>query len=111
MTFQVILLPRADEDVQTIFAYIHERSPAGARSWHDRFEKVLDALRSNPTIYGAAPENEQYEDWFIQQVIFSTRSGNPYRTLFIVQEQTVNILYIRGFGQNEPPDLDDIELP
>ena len=111
MTFQVILLPTAEADVDTIFQYLHERSPAGARSWNERFLQVLDSLQKDPTIFGAAPENEHYVDWFIQQVVFKTRRGNPYRALFIVREQTVHVVYVRGFGQDFATELEDIELP
>ena len=111
MSYKVILLPRAESDLDSILNYIHQRSPRGARTWNERFGRVLDSLREDPTIFGAAPEDSRYGDWFIQQIIFSTRRGNPYRLLFIVRKQTVNVVYIRGYGKDLVADLDDIQLP
>ena len=98
MTFEVILLPQAELDLEEILSWLRQRSPQGARLWLERWMVVLQSLEDSADRCGDAPENGRYPSR-IQQYVFRTRKGNPYRVIFTVRECAVYILHIRGMGQ------------
>jgi toxin ParE1/3/4 len=99
MTYEPYLLPRAQADVENIVRFLAERSPQGATSWWDRWEQVLDQLRTAPLQCGLAPESTRYET-DVRQLLFKTRRGRTYRALFSVVGRGVYILHVRAPGQN-----------
>lgn len=60
MTYEVLLVPRAEAEVDQIVRFLSERSPQGAIAWCERWAQVLDELRRNPLIHGFAPESKQH---------------------------------------------------
>jgi hypothetical protein len=88
MTYEPLLLPRAQADVEK-----------GAIAWRERWEQVLDQLRTGPLECGLAPESARYEAE-VRQLLFKTRRGRTYRALFTVVGRGVYILHVRGPGQN-----------
>ena len=98
--FEVRLSARAKRDVTQFYSWICERSDAGADSWYEAFLSSLRRIESNPAAYSQAPEGRQFKQ-AIRQAVFKTTKGNPYRILFEVDGETVNILCVRGKGQ--PP--------
>lgn len=99
MKYQVTVLPEADENVDRIYLSIAKRSPEGARRWYLRFLDVITSLTENPQPHGFAPENAFVEPE-IRQVVFKTKHGLPYRALFRIVETDVQILHVRGPGQD-----------
>jgi toxin ParE1/3/4 len=97
--FEPLLLPRAQEDLENIIRFLAEQSPQGATRWRERWEKVLDDLRTRPLEFGLAPESARY-DSEIRQVLFRTRRERTYRALFTVVGRGVFILHVRGPGQD-----------
>ena len=57
--------------------------------------------------YGLAPEDE-FTDAKLQQFLFKTRRGRTYRGVFVVVDNEVRILRIRGPGQ-PPLEADELE--
>lgn len=98
-SFEPHLLPRAQVDLENIVRFLAERSPQGATTWRERWEEVLDDLRTRPLEFGLAPESARYESE-IRQVLFKTRRGRTYRALFTVVGRGVFILHVRGPGQD-----------
>lgn len=107
MSFRVRILPRAERDAQQIFHWIEERSPEGASRWWDAFETAVETLAASPSGYGLAPEDE-LTDHKLQQFLFKTRRGRMYRGLFVVVNDEVRILRVRGPGQ-PPLETDELE--
>jgi len=99
MKFHVTVLPEADENVNRIYLWIAKRSPEGAVRWYQRFLDVVKSLSQNPQKHGFAPENAFVEPE-IRQVTFKTKLGLPYRVLFRIVQTDVQILHIRGPGQD-----------
>jgi plasmid stabilization system protein ParE len=97
--FEPQLLPRALRDIESIVQFLFERSPQGAAAWIERWQRVLDQLRTQPLDCGLAPESGRY-DADVRQVLFKTRRGRMYRALFTVVGRGVFVLHIRGPGQN-----------
>ena len=54
--FEVYLLRRAQEDVDSIFRWIQERSPIGANRWYAAFQGAAMDLAREPERFGLAPK-------------------------------------------------------
>ena len=109
MSLPLNLTARAKRDVQVILRYIEKRSRRGADAWYSRFEQVIVAISESPLAFGLAPEDEDHEET-IRQAIFKTRKGLPYRALFIVRENGVFVIHVRGPGQTNL-DAGEVKLP
>jgi plasmid stabilization system protein ParE len=99
MSYELLLVPRAEAEVERILHYLVERSLAGAKAWCERWEYVLAELRNDPLKYGFAPESKQW-DIEIHQILFRTRHGRTYRAIFTIVGRGVYILSVRGPSQN-----------
>ncbi len=99
MTYELLLAPRAESDVDRIVHFLAERSPQGATAWCERWQQVLVELRNDPLKYALAPESKEYST-AIRQVLFKTRRGRVYRVLFTVVGRGVYILHVRGPRQD-----------
>ncbi len=99
MKYTVLLLPHAERDVDTILAWLHERSPQGAAAWYRRWLEIMSVLEDSAGGCGLAPEDKDHEAT-IQQITFKTRSGGQYRALLAIRESCVYVLHVRGPGQN-----------
>lgn len=109
MTFNVRLMPRAEQDLNGILAWLYSRSPQGAATWYARWVSVIESLQQIAPGCGLAPEDVDHEAE-IRQIIFKTRRGKPYRAIFTIRGSDAFVLHIRGWGQ----DLirgDDLALP
>lgn len=99
MTYELLLVSRAESEVDRIVQYLTERSPQGAAAWCDRWLAVLAEVRRDPLKYGLAPESKEYST-AVRQVLFKTRRGRVYRALFTVVGHGVYIIHVRGPRQN-----------
>jgi len=97
---ELVIVGPAERDVDYIYRYISERSPRGASSWYQAFEKCLARIVNQPLSCSLAPENSKFTIE-LRQAIFKTRHGDPYRCIFTVVDNEIRILRIRGRGQ--PP--------
>ena len=95
MTYQVVLLSRAETELADIAVWLSERSPDGAIRWLDAFEAARQSLSVNPQGCGLAPENDVVDEE-IRQIFFQTRRGQPYRAVFTIIDKEVRVLHIRG---------------
>lgn len=99
MTFRVIITDPAEDDAGAIYLWLQRRSPRGAVNWWTAFLYAVDSLRRNAQSYGLAPESSDHpED--IREFTFSTQHGNTYRLVFILRDDIVYILRVRGTGQS-----------
>ena len=109
MSPSVTITDSAERDLRAIIGWLEQRSPSGAETWYRRWLEVLCRLEESGHALGVAPENEDHEET-IRQVLFKTRRGLPYRAIYVVREQQLFVLHVRGPGQDlmKP---DEIELP
>src|SRR5205809_4855985 len=106
MMYSVRLMPRAEIDTDHIYSWIAERSPEGARRWWLALEEIRDRLSHDPLNQPVVPDISVLGH-LVRQILFKTRQGRYYRVLYVVVEQEVHILRVRGPGQ---PELADDEL-
>ena len=57
MKYRVRLLARANRDLERIFAWLAQRSPAGAAAWYEAAIEALTALRDGADQHGLAIES------------------------------------------------------
>jgi plasmid stabilization system protein ParE len=107
MSFSLRILPRAEKDAQHIYDYIADRSPEGALCWWDALQQVARKITENPERYGYALENS-FSHFDLHQFLFKTRRGRTYRGIFVVVDDQIRVLRIRGPGQAP---LDESEMP
>jgi plasmid stabilization system protein ParE len=96
--FRLLVFPRAEEDVAVIYSWIHDRSPAGAARWLQAFEVATSRITEAPLEFALAPE-AGILDQPVRQVLFKTPKGRTYRAAFLVSNNVVSVLRVRGPGQ------------
>ena len=108
MTYRLRILPRAEADVDHIFTWLWNREPAGALRWYAAFERAARALPASPLGYSRAPEAE-FADLELRQFFFKTPRGRTYRGVFVMVDDEIQILRVRGPGQRrlQPDELAD----
>jgi plasmid stabilization system protein ParE len=106
MSYHVRILARARQDFEDYIARIAERSPQGAGRWAAAFEAALARLEENPFLSPVASESEDIGEE-VGNILFRTRAGRTYRALFVVVDDEVRILRIRGSG-TPPVTRDDV---
>jgi plasmid stabilization system protein ParE len=109
MSYRVELTTHAERDVDGILAWLTQRSSQGATAWYRRFNDLLEELALAAEQWSLAPENED-NDEVIRHAVFKTRRGRKYRALFIIREEVVFILHVRGPGQDIMP-LEEVQFP
>lgn len=100
MSLQVIIQPRAERDIQSQYDYLSQRSSLGAQNWLKSLEKALKSLELRAPSCGIAAESIHYSET-IREILFRTRMGNMYRALFLIRENVVHVLHVRGSGQDQ----------
>lgn len=106
MTFRVVILKRAEGDLQRIFRWLSARSPSGASAWLTAYEHLQERLIAHADTFALAQEHAKF-DHDLRQGLFKTRRGRVYRVIFMIDEDEVRILRVRGPGQN-PIAADDV---
>ena len=99
MKFAVRIQRRARQDYEAILSYIAKRSPEGASAWARAFDRALERLEDFADTFPLAIENELVE-FEVREILFKTRRGLVYRALFTIADNTVQILHVRGPGQD-----------
>ena len=98
MTLKVHELPKAKQDKNSIFRWLHERSATGAASWLRAYDSLIERLQRDARSFGEALENRDCE-FHVQQALFKTPRGRVYRVLFFIEGEEVYVLRVRGPGQ------------
>src|SRR6187397_3130552 len=97
MSFSVHELLKAKQDKESIFRWLHGRSPKGAVAWLRAYDSLLDRLRETAPSFAECLESKDCEIP-IRQALFKTRRGRVYRAVFMIEGEDVYILRIRGAG-------------
>ena len=98
MSFIVRELPRAKLDKRRIVEWLVERSRTGAAAWLDAYDQMVSALAERAGSFAEAEENADLP-MEVKQALFKTRRGRVYRIVFLIEEDSVYILRVRGPGQ------------
>jgi plasmid stabilization system protein ParE len=107
MSYRIQPSAQAETDIDRIFNWLSERSPDGAARWYESFWDATERLRKFPQSCSLATESKQFpED--VRCMLFGTKKGRTYRALFVVRDDVVHILCVRGPGEKavKPKDIE-----
>jgi plasmid stabilization system protein ParE len=97
MTYQVALLPLAEEDLEAAYLWAAAHAPEAAANWLGRFQAALRTLTEFPERCTLAPEHRKVNRP-LRQLLFGKRP-NVFRAVFLIENGRVNILRIRRASQ------------
>ena len=100
MSFRIRFLPKAAADANAIFdwLFVDCESPEGAEAWLDAYQNATSALAVSAEFHGFAPENTLVPEE-LRQFLFKTKRGRTYRGIYMIRDDEVIIVRIRGPGQ------------
>ena len=107
MRRSVRVLSRAQQDIDSCYAYISKYSPQGAARWFNRLVEARESLATDAEMRPLAAENAHFE-YEIRELFFGTRQGKAYRLLFTIVDDEVIVLRVRRPGQDH---VSAAELP
>jgi plasmid stabilization system protein ParE len=93
MSYQIIVQPVADEELQQAAHWIAQYSPQKATLWYDEAIQAINSLQNLPARCSYAPERKTF-GLDIRQLLF-----DKYRILFVIDDETVFVLRIRHQAQ------------
>lgn len=99
MEYRVVLLRRAESELNTAADWIAKQSPSAADRWFHQFVEALLSLEDDPQRCGLAPESAAVPHE-VRQFVFRPGRGRVFRALFTIVEDEVRVLRIRGAGQD-----------
>jgi len=106
--FSISILPRAERDIDAIFSWLADRSPAGARNWLTALDAAVHRMATEPHSSGSALNIEGLEA-NLKQCLFKTPKGRTYRAIYLIENKSVIVLRVRGPGQ-PPLQTDEIGI-
>ena len=109
MTFTVVFTDEASFQVLQIEEWIAERSLRGAAAWQTALRLAIAKLAERGPAFSLAPESSEFTEPLLQ-LLFRTRRGLTYRALFVVRNDVVIVVSVRGFGQ-DLVGADEINIP
>ena len=93
MSYDIIVHPAADEDLQQAAHWIAQYSPEKATLWYFDALQAIESLRNFPARCSFAPERKTF-GLEIRHRIF-----DKYRILFLIEDETVYVLRVRHQSQ------------
>ena len=99
MIYRLIVVREVEDEAQSIYDWIANRSLEGAVRWFEAFVKAVYSLKRNPERCGMAAESP-FRGKSLRQLIFRAPSGQRYRLLFTIIGDDVRVLHLRGPGQD-----------
>ena len=94
MTYRVVMMPRAENDLGRIFEYMRARAPRAAEEWLNRAMRSIESLAHHPGRCPLAPESASFDEP-IRELFFGAGNRGTYRFLFAVVNETVYVLHVR----------------
>jgi len=98
MSYSVVLFRRAKDDIRSILRWLGRKSPQGMARWRNALYTAFDQIAADPSACSPVAEGNRLPEG-LRQRLFSTRHGNVYRIVFVVQSEEVWILRVRSPGQ------------
>jgi plasmid stabilization system protein ParE len=100
MSYQIIVLPTADEELQNAAHWIAQYSPQKSTLWYFEAIQAINSLQNFPARCPFAPERKIF-GIDIRHLLF-----DKYRILFVIEDESVLVLRFRHQAQRtlEPED-------
>jgi hypothetical protein len=91
-------MPRAKTDIACQVDWLQAATDTGVERWLKSLDVAIEAIRRNPQAYGIAAESAA-NNVELREKLFGTARGAMYRLLYVISEQEILILRVRGPGQ------------
>jgi plasmid stabilization system protein ParE len=99
MSRRLRISAQVERDVDEIFDWIASRSRVGARRWYEHYRLVVGELVRVGGNCPTAPEADAL-GLPLREQLFHTPRGRTYRVVFLIDDETVDVLAVRGAGQD-----------
>lgn len=93
MEFRVEVTPRAQQDLDTIYAWVVSSAPVVGLRWFERFENSIASLSTFPGRCPIVPKLSSRRQT-IRKLVFGT-TRHKYRVFFTMRAEVVTILHVR----------------
>jgi len=106
--FNVVILPRAEEDIERNATWWAEnRDAAQAVEWFFTVRRQILSLETMPEIHGLSAENDDFP-YEIRDRLIGLGSRRSYRAVFTIRGDTVYVLAVLRTTQDalRPTDVD-----
>jgi plasmid stabilization system protein ParE len=101
MTYQIIVMPRAEREAQTNRDWwAANRSLEQATRWYEEFSKSVLSLEQNPDRCALAAETEHFP-YKVRQLNFGIGRKSTHRLVFTIRAKDVVILRVRHLAQQD----------
>jgi plasmid stabilization system protein ParE len=99
MAFRVKITPKAEREMDVILTWLlaHGAGDTGVR-WFRGLREAINSLSELPTRCSLAPENAK-TSYEVRQLLYGHKR-RTYRILFVIREDLVEVLDVRGPRQN-----------
>jgi plasmid stabilization system protein ParE len=98
MTYRLVILRRAQDDVERIAHWLRKRSHAGMIAWRYALGDALQEILAEPLRWSRVAEGKRLPVG-LRQFLFRTRAGNVYRIVYFIEGCDIRILRVRAPGQ------------
>src|SRR5713226_1485045 len=106
MTYQVVVQPSAQAEMEAAYEWTTERAPMTAVRWYNRLIEAIRSLADNPERCSLASEDEYFPEE-IRNLLYGKRK-NIYRIIFTIRGDTVHVLHFRrGSRQALKPEAEE----
>jgi len=104
MKYQVVVEKPAKQEIDQAYYWGREKwGVRQAKKWFNTLMEAIAKLETFPNRHPLAPESEEF-NIEIRQIIFQR-----YRILFLVGDDTVNVLHFRDAYHDKKDDTDEID--
>lgn len=95
MGYQVITLPRAEDDLREATRWMAQHSLKKATLWYFDIQQAIESLSESPARCPFAPEQKTHG------LEFRHLPFEKYRILFVIEDEAVYVLRVRHQAQKE----------
>src|SRR5581483_9891473 len=93
MSYQVVVQPSAQVEMEAAYEWTAERAPMTAARWYNRFVDASRSLAEHPERCPLAPENEYFPEE-VRNLLYGKRK-NAYLIIFTIRGDTLHVLHVR----------------
>lgn len=97
-TYHIETSLQAEADFKSAFHWLEQRASQQAHKWATELNTAIESLKQQPARCPLAPENNSFTIE-IRQLLHG-KSSLRYRVLFTIEDNCVNILFIRHYAQD-----------
>lgn len=109
MTLRVEVSRQTAEEADDIYFWIASHTKAGADRWSEAYLAALQDLPRTAPDAGLAEEASRL-GIDLRERSFKTRRGRVYRLVFLMRDEVIHVISVRGAGQDWLT-WDEIDLP